>query len=237
MSSFAGKTATYVYDSQYRLQSVNYGDSFSETYGYDAMGNRTSLAVVTSGDTGLPTSTPASVPTTVVKGQTITISGTASDTGNPASEVSKVQVSTDNGATWGAAVGRANWTYTWTPTANGTSQVLVKVTDRAGNTYTSTATSVTVNKPVCILRTPPACHDTLQQAYDQAQNGETIRACSLVLFTENLSVARNITVTLNGGYDAGFVSYTGSPTLLKGTIQTLPGGGTLTIGNFSLINQ
>ncbi len=54
---------------------------------------------------------------------------------------------------------------------------------------------------------------------------------------ESLTVNRNISVTLAGGYDCAFTSNSGNTTSLKGMIQTMAGGGTLTITNFILTNQ
>ena len=51
-------------------------------------------------------------------GSPVTVTGTATDTGG--GRVGGVEVSTDNGATWHRATGRGTWTYTFTPTANGT---------------------------------------------------------------------------------------------------------------------
>src|SRR5690606_24384457 len=50
---------------------------------------------------------------TLQVGQTVTISGTASDVGG---RVGGVEVSVDNGASWHPAVGRENWSYSWRPT-------------------------------------------------------------------------------------------------------------------------
>jgi len=47
-------------------------------------------------------------------------------------------------------------------------------------------------------------------------------------------VNRNITLTLEGGYDSGFTTNYGNMTVLKGMMTTTVGGGTMTIRNFTL---
>ncbi|MFB3885602.1 MAG: chitobiase/beta-hexosaminidase C-terminal domain-containing protein [Thermodesulfobacteriota bacterium] len=74
---------------------------------------------------------------------------------------------------------------------------------------------------------------TLQAAYDAAGNGDTIR-CRNVQLDENLTVNRNITVTLEGGYDCGYTTNYGATTPVKGSITTTSGGGTITIKNVTL---
>lgn len=76
-------------------------------------------------------------------------------------------------------------------------------------------------------------YPTLQAAYDAAANGDTIK-CRELTFTESLTVNRNITVTLDGGYDTGFTTNNERMTSLKGMITTTAGGGTITIRNFTL---
>ena len=79
-------------------------------------------------------------------------------------------------------------------------------------------------------------YSTLQAAYSAASPGDTIKVQGLNLY-QSLTVNRNISVTLAGGYDCAFTSNSGRTTSLKGTIQTTAGGGTLTIGNVVLANQ
>ncbi len=88
------------------------------------------------------------------------------------------------------------------------------------------------NQPVKNVRTG-ATYTTLQAAYDAATTGDTIQSHA-ILFTGNLDVNRDITVTLEGGYGCDYSAYMGSPTTLKGKLQTYPLGGKLTIKNFVL---
>src|SRR5215831_1432501 len=64
------------------------------------------------------------------------ISGTAADSGGA---VAGVEVSTDGGATWHRAIGRANWTYVWTPGPTGSALVLSRAVDDSGNLETPSA--------------------------------------------------------------------------------------------------
>ncbi len=74
-------------------------------------------------------------------GQTVTITGTASDTGG---RVGGVEVSVDNGTSWHPATGRENWSYSWRPTTPGSTVIKSRATDDSLNTQTPTA-GVTVN--------------------------------------------------------------------------------------------
>ncbi len=89
----------------------------------------------------------------VQSGAPITISGTATDTEGESGggQVGSVEVSTDNGATWHPAQGRANWTYSWTPGATGSATIKTRAADDSGNLETPGA-GVTVN---VIARTCP----------------------------------------------------------------------------------
>ncbi len=101
-------------------------------------------------DTAAPTSAIASPSggAIVASGSTITISGTASDTGGGV--VGGVEVSTDGGATWHPANGRANWTYIWTPSAVGTAVIKTRAVDDSGNIETPGAgVTVTVGPAAC----------------------------------------------------------------------------------------
>ncbi|MFO1206183.1 MAG: DUF4082 domain-containing protein [Burkholderiales bacterium] len=79
--------------------------------------------------------------TTVSQGQTVTITGTASDTGG---QVGGVEVSVDNGTTWHPASGRESWSYSWRPTTPGSAVIKSRATDDSLNTQTPGA-GVAVN--------------------------------------------------------------------------------------------
>ncbi|NUW42414.1 DUF4082 domain-containing protein [Nonomuraea rhodomycinica] len=88
-------------------------------------------------DTAPPTSalTAPAGGSTVVTGRSVTISGTASDTGGGV--VAGVEVSTDNGASWQAATGFGPWQYTWVPQTAGDTTLLVRAVDDIGNLQTT----------------------------------------------------------------------------------------------------
>jgi hypothetical protein len=79
--------------------------------------------------------------TNIIQGQTVTITGTASDVGG---SVAGIEVSTDGGATWHPAAGTTNWSYTWTAAGPGTDVIEARATDDSVNLQSSPAT-VSVN--------------------------------------------------------------------------------------------
>jgi phosphodiesterase/alkaline phosphatase D-like protein len=77
---------------------------------------------------------------TVASNSTVTITGTASDTGGV---VGAVEVSVDGGLTWHPATGRSAWSYSWATGASRTAQVMSRAVDDSGNIQTA-LTSITV---------------------------------------------------------------------------------------------
>jgi len=75
----------------------------------------------------------ASVPA----GTTITVTGTAADTGGGV--VGGVEVSADGGQTWHPANGRASWSYPWNPQAAGSVTLMSRAVDDSGNIETPSA--------------------------------------------------------------------------------------------------
>jgi hypothetical protein len=80
------------------------------------------VPATTSTDTTRPQSTITSPSsgTQVVNGTSVTISGSASDSGG---QVAGVEVSADGGATWHPASGTTNWSYTWRASGDGAATV------------------------------------------------------------------------------------------------------------------
>jgi len=89
-------------------------------------------AATQSVDTLAPTSTITSPANGAVltAGSAVTIAGTAQDVGGGI--VSVVEVSVDGGLSWHRAAGTTSWTFTWTPTANGTATIRSRASDDSG---------------------------------------------------------------------------------------------------------
>ncbi len=108
------------------------------------------LAASASSDTTPPVSTitsPASG-ATLVPGATVTIQGTAADSGGGV--VGGVEVSTDGGTTWHPATGRASWSYAWTVSGTGAVTLRSRAVDDSGNLETPGAgVSINIAPPSC----------------------------------------------------------------------------------------
>jgi large repetitive protein len=102
-------------------------------------------------------------------------------------------------------------------------------TDLAGHSETVKTEVYTISH----VRIGGTAYSSIQAAYDAANNGDTIK-CRDLTFVQNLTVNRNITVSLEGGYNADFTTNYGTRTTLRGMIQTTSGAGTITIKNFIL---
>src|SRR5207244_3407630 len=74
---------------------------------------------------------------TVAPGGSVTITGTASDSGGGV--VAGVEVSVDGGATWHPASGTNAWTWSWTPGSSGQVTLMSRATDDSLNTETPSA--------------------------------------------------------------------------------------------------
>ncbi|TGD95707.1 DUF4082 domain-containing protein [Methylobacterium nonmethylotrophicum] len=84
--------------------------------------------------------------TSVAAFQTVTITGTAADTGGGV--VAGVEVSTDNGVTWRAATGDETWSYRFAPQVAGTYVIRTRATDDSVNMETPSAgRTLTVTAP------------------------------------------------------------------------------------------
>ncbi len=100
-----------------------------------------------------------------------------------------------------------------------------------------TVVSLPVGVEICsalsvrVVGTSTNYYSTLQSAYDSALDNETIQAQALTVFTENLNVNRNVSVTIEGGYNCDYSAKTGN-TELKGTMTI--SGGTVKVKNFIL---
>jgi Big-like domain-containing protein/parallel beta helix pectate lyase-like protein len=84
-------------------------------------------------DTTPPTSaiTSPAMGAAVLTGTTVSITGTASDTGG--GSVARVEVSVDGGAAYSAATGTTSWSFNWTPTTPGPATIRSRAVDSSGN--------------------------------------------------------------------------------------------------------
>ncbi|MFI5348415.1 MAG: N,N-dimethylformamidase beta subunit family domain-containing protein [Elusimicrobiota bacterium] len=89
------------------------------------------VPAVQSTDTTPPVSLVLTAPQSYPAGALATISGTAADSGGGV--VGGVEISTNNGANWHAAEGRASWTYSWTPASTAFVTPMSRATDDSGN--------------------------------------------------------------------------------------------------------
>jgi hypothetical protein len=102
--------------------------------------------------------------------------------------------------------------------------------DVAGNQGGTQTQTYAVN-PILLVRTNQT-YTSLQEAYNTAIESDIIKVQGTYL-VQSLNANRNISVTLDGGYNNNFTTKSGFTTL-KGTVQTFTGGGTLTLKNFVL---
>ena len=107
------------------------------------------VAGAASTDTVAPTTqiTSPADGSTVNAGATVTISGTAADTGGGV--VGGVEVSVDGGSTWHPATGRESWSYSWTPQATGPAALKSRAVDDSGNLGGVSTINVTVAAQSC----------------------------------------------------------------------------------------
>ena len=168
---------------------------------------------------------------TYTNGINVTLTLTCNDV---LSGCSQMQFSNDNSTYSDPEAYAATKSWTLTP-GSGTRYVYAKFLDAAGNPSNPLSDTIILNSscsnPAVRIGSTP--YDTLQAAYNAASNGNVIKVQGVML-TENLTVNRNVTVTLEGGYDCGFTSNYGNVTAIKGSITTTVEGGTLTIKNFIL---
>ncbi|WP_446744406.1 DUF4082 domain-containing protein [Silvibacterium acidisoli] len=120
------------------------------------------VAATQSTDTTPPTSviTSPAAGSTVSVGNTINVTGTATDTGGT---VGGVEFSSDGGGTWHPAPGRGSWSYAWSPSVTGSITLLSRAVDDSGNIETPhNAVNLTVQPKTCpcTIWTPSAVPGT-----------------------------------------------------------------------------
>jgi len=90
-----------------------------------------------------------------------------------------------------------------------------------------TATFIPCPQSVRIAGAVPVYYSTLQEAYDAAVEGDIIQSQDSV-FTEDLNIDRNISVTFEGGYNCDYTAISGA-TVLNGNMMI--SNGTVTMEN------
>jgi hypothetical protein len=86
---------------------------------------------------------------TLTNGSSLTVTGTATDTGG---RVASVEVSTDGGTTWHRAIGRGSWSYATSVTGIGARTVNARAVDDSGNIQPApTSVSITSSCPCSIF--------------------------------------------------------------------------------------
>jgi hypothetical protein len=139
-------------------------------------------------------------------GTTINISGSTSD----ASTVASVEISTNGGTTWIPLTGTSVWSYSWTPTVNGSYTILVRGWDDSGNKEipgnAPASNAIFIN--IGTVTTPPTI-----QTHPQSQTvceGSSVSFSSSVTQTPLPSVQWQ--VSTNGGTSWSNITGATSPT-------------------------
>ncbi|GEM_PF-4473764 len=169
--------------------------------------------------------------TTTSAAQTVTISnsgtanlliGTLSFAGSNAAEFQIVAPDPCSGHTV-APAGTCFVQVVLTPATAGAKNASLSIpsNDNASPTVTVSLSGAGTSY-VRILRTQPAYFVTLQAAYNAAADSEVIQLQATTL-VEDITFNRNISVTVDGGYDANFTSNGGGMTLIRGSIRTSAG--------------
>jgi PKD repeat protein len=115
----------------------------------------------------------------------------------------------------------------------GTYSVKLTVTDSDNSSASILKTDyITVCSPyfVRIAGPPPSYYSTLQEAYNAAENWDTIQSMQYT-FIEELVLNRDITVTIEGGYNCNYLTVDGNTTVQVQDSVTIESGN-VTIENF-----
>jgi hypothetical protein len=167
-----------------------------------------------------------------VEGQTVTVSGTASDVGGL---VAGVQVSYDSGATWHPATGTTSWSYTFIAAAPGTYTVESRATDDSVNTETpSDGQSYTVTPSSALSIFPATAVPATPTVTDSAaKNGVTLGMKFVSSENGSITAIRFYKASTNTGTHVGQL-WTATGTLLASvtfTNETASGWQQATLSN------
>jgi len=109
--------------------------------------------------------------------------------------------------------------------------------DHLGSTQIITQTGATQNnlcstQPIRIAGATPRYYNTVQEAYNNAADGDVIEARAVNFIEDNVTFDKDISVTIKGGYDCGYtVQIDNSELQAMGTVNA----GTVTMGNFEIV--
>jgi hypothetical protein len=215
--NFSGATLS---GSPLALGNFSFAIAATDANGCTGSGNYT----ITVGKAATATTITSDIPSPSAVGATVTVSYTVTSVaGTPTGTVTVGDGTISCGSD--VATGSCSLTFPSTGTKTLTAQY-------SGNTYFDQSTSppvshtVTSGDPVRISETQVG-YATIRDAYAAAADGNTIEM-QAVDFTETLGFDRNIAVILDGGYNSGFTSNTGT-TSISGSMTI--SSGTVTVGN------
>jgi PKD repeat protein len=181
----------------------------------------------------------------------VTVSESTPDAGfsaTPTSGPAPLTVTfTDSSTAYDAPIALYQWDFDNDGTIDSTAQnpvhiyneglysVALTVTDSDGDTNTLTRTNyIDVSAGGCAgqpVDIGGAGYNTIAGAYAVAGDSDVILVRASDSYTENITLNRNIAVTLRGGYDCGYITVEGV-TVLNGTITIE--SGTVTIENIEI---
>src|SRR5262245_23666069 len=151
---------------------------------------------------------------TVLTRVTVSITGTASDTGG---SVARVEVSVDGGVTYSAATGTTAWSFNWTPATTGPASIRSRAVDDSGNVQNPPAQlTVTVIQDT----TPPTSTITSPRTGADILTGTAVSITGTASDTGGGTVAR-VDVSVDGG--ATFSAATGTTSWSFSRTLTTPG--------------
>jgi len=167
----------------------------------------------------------------------VTITGTAADVGGV---VGGIEVSVDGGNTWRRANGRASWSYSWTPTANGTYVIRSRAVDDSGNleapgagiTVTAGTTVPDTTAPTVIAVSPAnnatgvARNVNLSVTFSEAIDPSTINSTTIELRNASTNALVAATVTYDAATRRAILNPSGNLAIRTRFTATVRGGAT-----------
>jgi len=224
-----GSTPTTVYSSPITISATTTLKFFSKDKASNSEAVKTEVYTITPGgpDTVPPVTTPSPPEGFYTSAQSVTL--TCTDAGG--SGCDKVYYTVD-----GTTPTTSSPVYSSPINITVTTTLKFFAKDHAGNIEAVNTAVYVIGQMPCLnptIKIGNTGYPTLQSAYNAAVNGDTIK-CRELAFTENLIINRNITVTLDAGYDCGFTTNVGKKTTIYGVLATTAGSGSITVKNIVL---